>query len=363
MLRGRLVVLVGLAGVLMLAVVTAQAVSIVTVPVGNPGNAPDTMVMTTDGTTGYGAVAYNYSIGKYDVTNAQYCEFLNVKASSSDPYGLWNIYMNSYANAGIIRSGSGPYTYSTKPGYDNHPVVGETWYGAIRFANWLTNGQGNGDTESGTYAITGSLPLGNWAVVTPTAAQRAAWAAASQRHWLLPSEDEWYKAAYYDPTVNGSSGGYWAYPTRSNTRPTWELSTSTGPNAGSNSANFYDGAYGYSVTGSTSWSASQDYLTDVGAYPDSVSAFGTLDQGGDVWQWEESTYSGSYLALRGGSWGSGGTTNLLSSTRSSSLPTNIANSIGFRVVMVGVPEPSTIALLLGGGVGLSAYAWRRRRAT
>ena len=77
-------------------------------PVGDPGNAADT--------TGYGAVAYKFQIGKYDVTNAQYGEFLNAKAASGDPRGLWNDSMSSDANGGINRSGSGPYKYAVKPG-------------------------------------------------------------------------------------------------------------------------------------------------------------------------------------------------------------------------------------------------------
>ncbi len=74
--------------------------SLDTVLVGDAGNVADT--------TGYGAVAYNYSIGKYDVTNAQYCEFLNAKASASDPNTLWNSYMSSDAQGGIARSASAP---------------------------------------------------------------------------------------------------------------------------------------------------------------------------------------------------------------------------------------------------------------
>ena len=90
--------------------------SLVTVPVGNAGNAADTR--------GFGAVGYNYSIGKYDVTNAQYCEFLNAKASAGDPLALWNSYMSgsTYGEGGISRSGGGPYTYTVNAGMANQPV-------------------------------------------------------------------------------------------------------------------------------------------------------------------------------------------------------------------------------------------------
>ncbi len=67
----------------------ALAVDIETVHVGNTANSPDTEVMTTDGTTGYGAVDYEYNIGKYEITAGQYTEFLNAVAST-DTYGLYN---------------------------------------------------------------------------------------------------------------------------------------------------------------------------------------------------------------------------------------------------------------------------------
>src|ERR1039458_5756727 len=66
-------------------------ITIVTVPVGDAGNAPDTLVMD-DGTMGYGAVAYNYNIGKYDVTAGQYAAFLNAVAAT-DTYGCYNYLM------------------------------------------------------------------------------------------------------------------------------------------------------------------------------------------------------------------------------------------------------------------------------
>ena len=153
-----------------LAAATAQAVNIVTVPVGDAGN-------TADG-TGYGAVGYNYNISKYDVTNNQYCQFLSTVAAASDPYGLWSAAMGDDGVAGITRSGSGPYAYAVKTGQGNQPVVDVTWYDTLRFANWLTDG----NTETGSYAITGSGP--NWTVTIPNAAQRQTWASGSA-HWLL----------------------------------------------------------------------------------------------------------------------------------------------------------------------------------
>ena len=43
-----------------------------------------------DHSTGYGSVQYNYAMGTYDVTAAQYVQFLNAVAKTGDPYGLYN---------------------------------------------------------------------------------------------------------------------------------------------------------------------------------------------------------------------------------------------------------------------------------
>jgi formylglycine-generating enzyme required for sulfatase activity len=227
--------------------------------------------MLTDNTTGYGGVAYNYRIGTYDITNAQYAEFLNDVASAADPYGLWLPEMApTFPEGAIARSAAAPYSYSVTPGYENKPVYLVTWDTAIRFANWLTNGQGNGDTETGSYTI---LNGGNnsGTVILPTAAQRAAWAATNSVHWLMPTEDEWYKAAYYNP----ATGSYFAYPFQSNSVP-----AALAPPGNANSGNFSGSAFNFDGTGS--------YFTAVGAYPSSLSPFGEFDMGGDFPQWTES---------------------------------------------------------------------------
>ena len=74
------------------------------VTIGNPGNIADTEVMDQGHTTGYGAVSYEFRIGKFEVTNAQYFEFLNAVAAT-DEYGLFNPYMQSLPSGGIVRTG------------------------------------------------------------------------------------------------------------------------------------------------------------------------------------------------------------------------------------------------------------------
>ena len=136
------------------------------VSVGDPNNPPDTTVMVTDGTTGYGSVSYVYQMGKYDVTLAQYTQFLNAVAKT-DPYGLYNSYMANGEGEypfGVSQSGSpGSYSYSvtgSNPQVRNMPMTCVTWGDAARFCNWLDNAQptaaeGNGTTETGAYALNG----------------------------------------------------------------------------------------------------------------------------------------------------------------------------------------------------------------
>ena len=266
--------LFGVVAVVATCSATSGAVTIPTVAVGNPGNAPDTVVAYDDGTSGYGSVPYMFYIGTYDVTNSQYVEFLNTKdPTGANTLGLWNSNMANTAWGGISfdsanASGS---KFVLITGRQNHPVNGVTWYDAVRFANWLNNGEGNGDTESGAYTLLGGTPTpSNGRSITRNAGAKV----------FLPSENEWYKAAYYDPATSA----YFFYPTSSNSPP-----TASSPTALPNHAN-YSGVVGN--------------LTDVGAYSGTTSPYGAFDMGGNVAQWNETSIGlgGAYRGLRGGSW-------------------------------------------------------------
>src|SRR5262245_2670597 len=95
---------------------SASSVTMDWARIGNPGNACD---LQSQGC--FGSVGYAYSIGTYEVTNAQYTEFLNAKAAS-DPFALYSTAMDS-DTGGITRSGdSGSFTYSTISGRADMPV-------------------------------------------------------------------------------------------------------------------------------------------------------------------------------------------------------------------------------------------------
>ncbi|RLS82553.1 MAG: PEP-CTERM sorting domain-containing protein [Planctomycetota bacterium] len=346
----RVVISIGVAALLASLAVPARAVTIDMVTVGNPGNANDT--------TNYGGVNYSYQIGKYDVTIGQYTDFLNAVATT-DTYSLYNTSMATDLNvAGIARAGSsGSYTYSViNNGGDssNRPITYVSWWDSARFSNWMANGQPTGaqsstTTENGAYnvngATSGNAPAKNVTNPNTSAAPTL----------FIPNENEWYKAAYFDPTLNSGSGGYYAYATQSNTAPGNIVGS------GTNQANYKNGLF--SVTQASSYSASQNYLTDVGAFTNSASFYGTFDQSGIVFQWNDlDGTSGSSRGLRGGDWNLPASF-LLSSTGFSRTPSDEDRNIGFRLASpVAVPEPSTYCMALA-GLACGGYTmFRRRRA-
>jgi len=247
------------------------------VTVGDPGNAPDTRVMASDRTSGYGAVPYAYRIGKYDVTNAQYATFLNAVAGAADPYLLYYPCMDHsqcyHVGSGIARTGSpGNYHYAAQPGRERRPVNYVNLFMAMRFANWMNNGQGHASTETGAYTLTGGTPIPtNSLTIHRNAGART----------FLPSENEWYKAAYFDPRTDK----YFLYPSGTDRPMTGAL-----PGAAPNTANCDSVTAAHNpanpgLPSTTGWIYND--VTDVGAYRHSVSPNGTFDQGGNVFQWTD----------------------------------------------------------------------------
>ena len=258
------------------------------VTVGNAGNTADA--------TSYGGVDYNYRIGKYEVTENQ-----------------WDAV-----------SGASTTDLLDDPGYwsGDQPVAEISWHESAMFCNWLTSG----NVAQGAYAINGSGVV--------TAIDRADAVSTYGTVYVIPTEDEWYKAAYYDPNKSGGAG-YWHYPTGSDSAP--DGIDSAGDTEFE--AVFYDG---YNQ-------GHPNDMDDAGA----LSPYGTMGQGGNVWEWNETIIYGPFgdssRGLRGGSF-SNYDDILLVSSRFVSSPTIEAYNVGFRVSEV--PEPATMAILMLGGIGI-----------
>ena len=322
--------------------------------IGNSGNNPDIQMWNDFLGNGYvevelGSVGYEYSIGKYEVTNTQYIKFLNdINAASDGADGLYSIspYCPTYYGItcidGEFQLKTHVYDTETYKFYENKPVTHMSWYDALRFINWLNSG----NSEYGAYMfINGELQTNYYdgALRNPLAT-----------YWL-PNEDEWYKGAYYDPDLDEGQGGYWEFPTGSNTAPTVEA-----PAGGTNSANYYDWWNDYFAI------QTDPYLTDVGAYENSDSPYGTYDQGGNVFEWNETLIYGD-PNQRGGACYHTQRYLSASNNRYSGLPSIESNGAGFRIASsyTGsehdfIPEPMTVGLLATGLIGIVIRSRNRK---
>jgi formylglycine-generating enzyme required for sulfatase activity len=316
----------------LLATKLPAAVTIDWVDVGYAGNAADPATGSL-----YGAVAYDYKIGKYEVTNAQYTAFLNaVDPSGANANGIYEAAMGSDARGGItFSSGSANGTkYTIRSSMGDKPVNYVGWYDAARFANWLQNGQGTGSTETGAYTLNGNTGL-----ITKNVGATV---------WL-PSEDEWYKAAYYDPT-SGAGGGdnYWTFATQSDTTPTVATANATGDisNPGANVVNYSSEA---------DWNSLDGNVTTVGSAA-ANNFFGTSDMNGNVWEFNDAVIDDELRGMRGGSyWYDNYTFTLPASIRGGNFPAGESSFLGFR--LASVPEPSALLLI---AISASAFLTRRR---
>ncbi len=304
---------------------SASAVSMDWTPIGEPGNACDTKPQGC-----FGSVGYTYNIGTYEVTNAQYVEFLNAKAAS-DPLGLYNTNMGSSIYGGITQNCSPSCTYSVISGRGDMPVNFVSFYDSLRFTNWLNNGHGSASTETGAYTLLGGTATpSNGTTVTRNGGATI----------VLTSEDEWYKAAYHN-AIGLAAIDYFDYPAGSDTQTACSTPTAT-----PNSANCDQAVRNLTIRGS---------------YTGSASPYGTFDQGGNVWEWNEAILRGSDGGLDRGVRGAAFFNTriaLAALTQGIFSPENEVDYVGFRIAMI--PEPGTGLLVITGLLGLAR--WRKARA-
>jgi hypothetical protein len=284
------------------------------VTIGNPGNVAD----TTGDPNPAGAVAYEYGIGKFEVS-----EDMITKYNAN--FGTANSFLITHDNRGTAK-----------------PATSVSWNEAARFVNWLNTSTG----YQAAYKFTTSGVNDNIELWT---SGEAGYDASnlyrnSLAKYFLPSYNEWYKAAYYNPT----NSTYYDYATGSDTDPT-AVASGTAANTA-----VYDGQSGPAD------------VDQAGG----LSPYGVMGQSGNARELEESSFdlansSGtSARARRGGGWTnpSSFVSNLSSSSRFGLDADFESSLLGFRVAMVTpsspVPEPTSMAIF---GLGALAMAYRTRR--
>jgi sulfatase modifying factor 1 len=236
----------------------------------------------------------------------------------------------------------------------NRPVNFVSWFNAARVANWMHNGaQTYGSTDA-----TASAPQNTGAYTLGTATSGNAPAKNSGALYWLPTENEWYKAAYYSPVKGGvGSPGYYLYGNGFDSG----IATVTADSSGNGSAG--TGIMGSGTGNFANFDFGAGNVTTVGTNG-AASYYGAFDMSGNVWDWNDlDGVSGSSRGLRGGSWRDNAS-DVSSAARATNLASGGRNDfIGFR--LASVPEPATLGMASGGA--LCAGGWwvlkrRRKRA-
>jgi sulfatase modifying factor 1 len=277
----------------------ASSFNIEFVTIGNPGNPADTRVSHSP----FGSVPYIYRLGKFEIS-----EQMIDKA-------------NALGALGVTKDTRGA----------NKPATSVSWNEAARFVNWLNTRTGSVPAykfavQPGQVGYSANANIEPWtpsdAGYNPNNLYRN-----SLARYFLPSADEWYKAAYYNPI----GGVYYDFPTGSDSFP-------DGIDAAGDpifDAVFFD-------FGSNS---QPNDITNVGL----LSPYGTAGQGGNVYEWEETDFdlvngpSSSGRGVRGGVWNDDAF-GLRAIYRNIDIPSNELNVNGFRVASI-IPEPCTMLLL------------------
>ena len=319
----------------------ARAVTIDWVTVGDPNNAADD--------TTYGAVADAFQIMKYEFTNQQYTDFLNsVDPNGTNPNSVYNTSMGSAARGGIsfISGAASGSKYAVRSNLGDKPVNFVSWLDAARVSNWLMNGAtGTSSMETGAYtlnnATSGTAPAVN-----------------SGATFYIPTEDQWYKAAYYKGS--GTNAGYWDYATQSDSVPTAVTSGTTGIGLASNGIMGSGTGNFANFASAADWNSQNGNVTTVGTNG-GPSFYGAFDMSGNIREWNDLTGAAdSSRGGRGGDW-INNAFNLSSADRNPYAPSAEGASAGFRLASpVAVPEPSTCVMALA-GLACGGYSLLRRR--
>ncbi len=286
------------------------------VTIGNPGNQPDRTGIPNPA----GGVDYVYNMAKYEVSRR-----MIDKANAETELNL------TMAPMAFMDGGPRP----------DMAVTGVSWNEAARFVNWLNTSKGYPEAykfaeEVGSENYVPNTNILLWEPADPGYNADNPFR-NSLAHYVLPNSDEWYKAAYYDPTRFDGEGGYWNYPTGSNEVP---ISVSSGTEQGT-------------AVHSQRLSHGPADITQAGG----LSPYGIMAMGGNAWEWEETELDlvndnpDGIRGVRGGRWFNFGTTLNVFNRDDDDPPWHKENEIGFRIASIPVPE-SEIDFVVTPGTGL-----------
>lgn len=271
--------------VLTLFVATAAAQSgIDFVTIGAPGNAPWTGQDPFGFAGNRGRVDYEYRIGRTEITTAQWMEFVNTFSrdpsllAPGGPTFVWGPTVSWGAARDITYTGPGiQWLINGLPQSHMIPVNGISWREAALYCNWLHNGKPqewsavqDGAYDASTFTTNANGTFNDQLTRHPGA-----------RYWI-PSQDEWMKAAHYDPDRYGvGQAGWWEYSHTSDAPPVPGV-----PGLGQTSANVR-------LPGFAEWEI------PLGAYPGVQSPWGLLDTSGGTNEWLEESSENTWRRFEG----------------------------------------------------------------
>lgn len=270
-----------------------------------------------------GGVDYPYLIGETEVTVGQYTAFLNTAdPEGSNLHGLYQDFMNpqvwpKYGSVAYEPTAASGKHYSVAyPEWEDKPFGFANFLRAARFDNSLYNGkvESTSQSASGGFTVTTyqvrlspNTETGMYDMSDPATTRR------SGNGFVIPSDNEWLKAAYYDPK-GGGTHSYWLYPTGPSSAPAAsKLDPRTGDviNSSDQPISTYSPQGPKAPAGTyPTWCPSQVPVTtcnsvNPGNLPPGLTPFvfqgnvstvgqtgtrspwGTLDQGGNVVEWQD----------------------------------------------------------------------------
>lgn len=272
-----------------------------------------------------GGVKYRYGIGQLEVTVTQWVAFLN----TVDPAGRnrRHLYSANESASAWPKYGQIDFSSSASPGR-HYSVASPEWadkpYGfanflrSARFVNSLYNGRllsKRASAEGGFRYVTYRVRLSRRTEHGMYDMSQRAATRSQKSGFVVPSQNEWIKAAYYDPTGDGTYS-YWKYPTNPGVfgdgTATAPKSTTLDPSTGdvTNATTQPLATFHASELPAPSWCPAavgteacatvnpfgidpttyaqiyQGSLSTVGQ-AQTTSPWGTLDQGGNVVEWTD----------------------------------------------------------------------------